>query len=67
MHGSPFEIEPEIATVCIKQATQTKERHQDDSHVSSEEEVDIRRGEGNMQSSSDEEDEENLRFEIAQV
>ena len=51
----------------MKQAKQTKERHQDDRRISSEEEVDISRGEGGMQSSSDEEDEENLRFEIAQV
>lgn len=51
----------------MKQAKQTKERYQDDRHISSEEEVDISRGEGSMQSSSDEEDEENLRFEIAQV
>lgn len=51
----------------IKQPKQTKEKHQNDSHISSEEEVDISRGEGDMQSSSDEEDEGNLRFEIAQV
>ena len=51
----------------MKQAKQTKGRHQNDSHVSSEEEVDISRGEGDVQSSSDEEDEENLQFEITQV
>ena len=51
----------------IKQPKQTKEKHQNDSHISSDEEVDISRGEGDMQSSSDEEDEGNLRFEIAQV
>ena len=57
-------------TSDMKQAKETKGGHKDDSHVSSEEEVhtvDISRGEGSMQSSSDEEDEENLRFEIAQV
>lgn len=51
----------------IKQPKQTKEKHQNDSHISSDKEVDISRGEGDMQSSSDEEDEGNLRFEIAQV
>lgn len=51
----------------MKQTKQTKGRHQDSSYISSEEEVDVSRGEGDMQSSSDEEDEENLRFEIAQV
>lgn len=35
--------------------------------MSSEEEVDISRGEGDMQSSSDDEDEENLRLEINKV
>lgn len=54
-------------TSDVKQAKQTKGRHQDDSHVSSEEEVDVSRGEGDMQSSSDEEDTENLGFEITQV
>lgn len=54
-------------TSDVKQAKQTKGRHQDDSHVSSEEEVDVSRGEGDMQSSSDEEDAENLGFEITQV
>lgn len=53
-------------TSDIKQPKQTKEKHQNDSHISSDEEVDISRGEGDMQSSSDEEDEGNLRFEIAQ-
>lgn len=51
----------------MKPTKQTKVRHKDDSHISSEEEVDTGRGEGDMQSSSDEEDEENARFEIAQV
>ena len=54
-------------TSDMKPAKHTKVRHKDDSHISSEEEVDTGRGEGNMQSSSDEEDEENVRFEIAQV
>jgi len=51
----------------MKPAKQTEVRHKDDSHISSEEEVDTGRGEGDMPSSSDEEDEENVRFEIAQV
>lgn len=54
-------------TSDMKPAKQTKVRHKDDSHISSEEEVDIGRGEGDIQSSSDEDDEENFRFEIAQV
>lgn len=53
-------------TSDMKPAEQTKVRHKDDSHISSEEEVDVGRGEGDIQSSSDEEDEENVRFEIAQ-
>lgn len=51
----------------MEKAKQTKGRHQDDSHISSGEEVDVSRGEGDMQSSSDEEDEESLCFEITQV
>ncbi|KAL9958924.1 hypothetical protein ACROYT_G036001 [Oculina patagonica] len=50
----------------IKQTKQTKGRQQDDIEMSSEEEVDISRGEGDIQSSSDEEDEENIRIEITQ-
>jgi len=53
-------------TSDMKPAKHTKVRHKDDSHISSEEEVDTGRGEGDMQSSSDEEDEENVRFEIVQ-
>ena len=45
-----------------------KERHVDNDHVSSEEEeVDISRGEGDVQSSSDDEDEGNPELEIIQV
>ncbi|KAJ7380446.1 pre-rRNA-processing protein esf1 [Desmophyllum pertusum] len=62
-HSDEDESADEI-TSNVKQTKQTKGRHKDGSHMSSEEEVDISRGEGDMQSSSDEEDEENLRLEI---
>lgn len=65
-HSDEDESADEI-TSNVKQTKRTKGKHKDGSHMSSEEEVDISRGEGDMQSSSDDEDEENLRLEINKV
>lgn len=46
---------------------QIKSKYPQDEDISSDEEVDISRGEGDMQSSSDDEDEEKLALQTEQV